>query len=78
MFCPERIKGVEYLIVIAFCLGFIALWILVSMDKMGISKIVSFVIPLGHGRACTLAMFTFGRRLVSITHEGYWKYLNTP
>lgn len=41
------VKGVEYLIVIAFCLGFIALWILVnSRDKMGMSKIVSFVIPL--------------------------------
>lgn len=41
------VKGVEYLIVIAFCFGFIALWILVnSRDKMGISKIVSFVIPL--------------------------------
>ena len=41
------VKGVEYLIVIAFCFGFIALWILVnSRDKMGMSKIVSFVIPL--------------------------------
>ncbi|MCX9081637.1 MAG: hypothetical protein OIN83_05520 [Candidatus Methanoperedens sp.] len=41
------VKGVEYMIVIAFCFGFIALWILVnSKDKMGMSKIVSFVIPL--------------------------------
>jgi len=41
------VKGVEYLIVIAFCFGFIALWILVnSRDKMGKSTIVSFVIPL--------------------------------
>lgn len=41
------VKGVEYLIVIAFCFGFIALWMLVnSRDKMGMSKIVSFVIPL--------------------------------
>lgn len=41
------VKGVEYMIVIAFCFGFIALWILVnSRDKMGMSKIVSFVIPL--------------------------------
>ena len=41
------VKGVEYLIVIAFCFGFIALWILVnSRDKMGMSTIVSFVIPL--------------------------------
>jgi len=41
------VKGVEYMIVIAFCFGFIALWILVnSREKMGVSKIVSFVIPL--------------------------------
>lgn len=41
------VKGVEYMIVIAFCFAFIALWILVnSKDKMGMSKIVSFVIPL--------------------------------
>ena len=41
------VKGVEYLIVIAFCFGFIALWILVnSRDKMKRSTIVSFVIPL--------------------------------
>ncbi|MFZ3382403.1 MAG: cytochrome c3 family protein [Candidatus Methanoperedens sp.] len=41
------VKGIEYLIVIAFCFGFIALWILVnSRDKMGRSTIVSFVIPL--------------------------------
>ncbi|CAG1007703.1 MAG: hypothetical protein OIN86_00525 [Candidatus Methanoperedens sp.] len=41
------VKGVEYLIVIAFCFGFIALWILVnSRDKMKMSTLVSFVIPL--------------------------------
>lgn len=41
------VKGVEYLILIAFCFGFIALWILVhSMERMGISKMVSVAIPL--------------------------------
>lgn len=41
------VKGVEYMIIIAFCFGFIALWMLVnSRDKMGMSRIVSFVIPL--------------------------------
>ncbi|NJD53394.1 MAG: hypothetical protein FIB07_11060 [Candidatus Methanoperedens sp.] len=41
------VKGVEYLIVIAFCFGFIALWVLVnSRDRMKRPTIVSFVIPL--------------------------------
>lgn len=41
------VKGIEYMIVIAFCFGFIALWVLVnSRDKKGMSKIVSFVVPL--------------------------------
>src|SRR3990172_7336803 len=41
------VKGVEYMIVIAFCFGVIALWILVnSKDKMRMSKIISFVIPM--------------------------------
>ena len=36
-------------------------------------------ITLGLGRAAALVMFTYlGMRLVSITHEGAWKYLNTP
>ena len=41
------VKGIEYLIVVAFCFAFIALWVLVNTgDKTGMSKIVSFVIPL--------------------------------
>jgi len=36
-------------------------------------------ITLGLGRAAALVMFTYlGMRLVSVTHEGAWKYLNTP
>ena len=36
-------------------------------------------ITLGLGRAAALVMFTYlGLRLVSITHEGSWGYLNTP
>lgn len=41
------VKGIEYLIVVAFCFAFIALWIMVNKkDKLGISKIVSVVVPL--------------------------------
>jgi len=40
------VKGVEYFIVIAFCFGFIALWILVHADKGTKKKIVGWVIPL--------------------------------
>ncbi len=41
------VKGIEYLIVVAFCFGFIALWILVhTKDKTSMSRVVSFVIPL--------------------------------
>ena len=36
-------------------------------------------ITLGLGKAASLVFFTyFGFRLVSVTHEGAWKYLNTP
>lgn len=36
-------------------------------------------VTLGLGRAAALVMFTYlGMRLVSITHEGSWGYLNTP
>lgn len=36
-------------------------------------------ITLGLGRAAALVMFTYlGMRLVSITHEGSWGYLNSP
>jgi hypothetical protein len=40
------VKGVEYFVVIAFCFGFIALWILVHADKGTQKKIVAWVIPL--------------------------------
>ncbi len=40
------VKGVEYFVVIAFCFGFIALWILVHADKGTKKKIVAWVIPL--------------------------------
>jgi hypothetical protein len=40
------VKGVEYMIVIAFCFGFIALWILVHKDKETQKKIILAVIPL--------------------------------
>ena len=40
------VKGVEYMIVIAFCFGFIALWILVHADKGTKKKIVATIIPL--------------------------------
>lgn len=40
------VKGVEYLIVVAFCFGFIALWILVHKEKGATKKIVSIIIPL--------------------------------
>jgi len=38
-------------------------------------------ITLGLGRACSLTLFTYvGLRLISVTHEGAWKYfdLNSP
>lgn len=40
------IKGVEYLIIVAFCFGFIALWTLVHKEKETTKKIVSIIIPL--------------------------------
>jgi hypothetical protein len=41
------VKGMEYLIVIAFCFAFIALWILVhSKEKAALSRVVSIVLPL--------------------------------
>lgn len=41
------VKGVEYLIVIAFCFAFIALWILVhSKERASMSRVVSIVLPL--------------------------------
>lgn len=56
------VKGIEYLIVIAFCFGFIALWILVnSRDKVGMSKIISFVIPMS---------LVFGGGAVLLTSHG--------
>jgi len=40
-------KGVEYLIVVAFCFAFIALWTLVhSKEKAAMSRVVSIVLPL--------------------------------
>lgn len=40
------IKGVEYLIVVAFCLTFVALWILIHKDRKTVKKIVLVLIPL--------------------------------
>ncbi len=40
------VKGVEYFIVIAFCFGFVALWILVHTDRGTKKKIISILIPL--------------------------------
>ncbi len=41
------VKGIEYLIVVAFCFAFIALWILVhSKEKIGMTGVVSVVVPL--------------------------------
>ncbi|VVB95750.1 Class III cytochrome C family protein [uncultured archaeon] len=40
------VKGIEYLIVVAFCFGFIALWILVQSREKTIGKVVAAVIPL--------------------------------
>ncbi len=41
------VKGIEYLIVVAFGFGFIALWLLVHTgEKDGMKRIVSLVIPL--------------------------------
>ena len=52
------VKGVEYLIVVAFCLGFIAFWILVHNREIEAKKIVSVAIPLSlifSGAAVVLA-----------------------
>ncbi|MCE8423490.1 MAG: polysulfide reductase NrfD, partial [Candidatus Methanoperedens sp.] len=36
-------------------------------------------ITIGLGKASSFVLFTYlGLRLISITHEGAWKYLNTP
>lgn len=36
-------------------------------------------ITIGLGKAASMVFFTYvGLRLISITHEGAWKYLNTP
>ncbi len=40
------VKGVEYLIVIAFCFAFIALWSVLNSKEKSISKVASMVIPL--------------------------------
>jgi len=40
------VKGVEYFIVIAFCFGFVALWILVHTDRGTKKKILMALIPL--------------------------------
>src|SRR5574337_962707 len=52
------IKGVEYLIVVAFGFGFIAFWLLVHNRQIEAKKIVSIVIPLSlifSGAAVVLA-----------------------
>lgn len=40
------VKGVEYFIVIAFCFGFVALWILIHTDRGTKKKILMALIPL--------------------------------
>lgn len=40
------VKGIEYLIVVAFCLGFIALWLLIHKEKSTTKKMISVLIPL--------------------------------
>jgi len=40
------VKGIEYLIVVAFCFAFIALWMLVNTKEKEVHKMVSLFIPL--------------------------------
>lgn len=67
------VKGVEYLIVIAFCFGFIALWMLVNTrEKETMKKVVSAVIPLSlvfGGAAIVFA--TYGNSEASPASPGY-------
>ncbi|KCZ70604.1 class III cytochrome C family protein [Candidatus Methanoperedens nitroreducens] len=55
------IKGVEYLIIVAFCFGFIALWLLVhTKEKEAMRRVVSVVIPMSlifGGAAIVLATY---------------------
>ncbi len=55
------IKGVEYLIIVAFCFGFIALWLLVhTREKEAMRRVVSVVIPMSlifGGAAIVLATY---------------------
>src|SRR5574337_1483132 len=56
------IKGVEYLIVVAFGFGFIAFWLLVHNRQIEAKKIVSIVIPL--------SLIFSGAAVVLATNEG--------
>jgi Ni/Fe-hydrogenase subunit HybB-like protein len=52
----------------------------IYMRKVASEEYLSSIddITLGLGKAASLVFFTYlGMRLVSITHEGAWKYLNT-
>ena len=40
------VKGIEYLIIIAFCFGFISLWMLVHTKEKTMKKLVSVAIPM--------------------------------
>jgi DnaJ-class molecular chaperone len=40
------VKGVEYLIVVAFCFGFIALWLLLNKERGTVKKMVTIAITL--------------------------------
>lgn len=40
------VKGIEYLIVVAFCFAFIALWMLVNTKEKEVLKMVSLFVPL--------------------------------
>ena len=55
------VKGVEYLIIVAFCFGFIALWLLVhTREKEAMKRTISVIIPLSlvfAGAAVVLATY---------------------
>lgn len=66
------VKGVEYLIIVAFCFGFIALWTLVHKERGKTKKIVSILIILslmfGAG-AITLNKYLDPDKVVSATPQ---------
>jgi len=57
------VKGVEYMIVIAFCFGFIALWMLVRSNKATKKNVIITVVVLGlvfAGAGVVLNKYFFG------------------